>query len=178
MYLYSPPDFHSFESIMSLTERRGRNVNSQWKKISEVNRQTHGNSCIFLFLFLHIITFPEKQLYLSDCGFECYANCTLNLPQDCSELFCFFYFFLPHTHICKYKVAFRLLRDIQILMCYCRQYANKTPYIKWCILIFVSIIIPNVIIFLAKMFSINITYINYLFIFNVAIYIANSTSRK
>lgn len=95
MYLYSPPDFHSFESIMSLTERRGRNVNSQWKKISEVNRQTHGNSCIFLFLFLHIITFPEKQLYLSDCGFECYANCTLNLPQDCSELFCFFYFFSP-----------------------------------------------------------------------------------
>lgn len=57
-------------------------------------------------------------MYPVNCGFACYANCTLNLPQAMTD-FSFEFFFLPNTHICKYleKVASMHLRNIQIHSC-------------------------------------------------------------
>lgn len=142
MYLYSPPDFLSFESIMSLTERRGRNVNSQWKKISEVNRQTHGNSCIFYFYF-----YTSSRFHKNNCTFQTGFAYMLTVhqiyPKTVLNFFFSFSFLTPYATFVNTK-SLSGSCEIYKFSCYCRQYANKTPHIKWCISIFVSIIIPNV----------------------------------
>jgi len=48
---------------------------------------------IRVFFYLYTSRFHKKQLNLSDCVYACSANCTLNLPQDCFEIFFSFCFY-------------------------------------------------------------------------------------